>query len=306
MTTQQSRTGLKELQRLDMRIHDARQRIRDFDPQLEEVEAPALSLESDLETSRKRLKEMKLEERRLELGVEEKRERIRKLEERLGNVRNLREEAAVSAELEMVKRAQQNDEQEALTLIDQVRKGEERVSELEAAFSEASELVEPKRQALLVEREEAKKDLDLLEKKRESFAAELDPEEIRIYEAIRGKGQRAAVAELTPDGACGHCFGIVPLQHQNEIRHGDALIRCEGCGVILAAPDPEGEGPGEATAEATAEGAAPEGEEEQASAEGAEESAAEQEGGEPEGAAEPAEEGASVGAGADDGDDDAG
>lgn len=238
---QQTRTGLKELQKLDTRIADARQRIRDFDPRFEEVEEPALILESDLETSRNRQKEMKLEERRLERAVEEKRERIKKLEERLGNVRNLREEAAVSAELEMVKRSLTNDEQEAMTLIDQVRKVEERVSELEAAFEEASELVEPRRKELLTEREEARKDLELLEKEREAFVAEIDDEELRIYEAIRGKGQRAAVAELTEDGACSNCFGMVPLQHQNEIRHGDTLIRCEACGVILAAADPEGE-----------------------------------------------------------------
>lgn len=237
--TEQRRTDLKELQKLDLRIHRARKRIADFDPLFEEVEEPALILESDVNTTRNRLQEMKLEERRLELSTEEKRTRQKKLEERLGSVRNLREEAAVSAELEMVKRALQSDEQEAINLIDQVRKGEERVSELEAAFAEASELVEPKRKELLAEREEAQKDLDLLEKKRESFAAELDQEELRIYEAIRGKGQRAAVAELTEDGACGNCFGMVPLQHQNEIRHGNSLIRCEGCGVILAAPDSE-------------------------------------------------------------------
>ena len=251
---QQTRTGLKELQKLDRRIVEARQRIRDFDPRFEEVEEPALILESDLETSRNRQKEMKLEERRLERAVEEKRERIKKLEERLGNVRNLREEAAVSAELEMVKRSLTNDEQEAMTLIDQVRKVEERVSELEAAFEEASELVEPRRKELLNEREEARKDLELLEKEREAFVAEIDDEELRIYEAIRGKGQRAAVAELTEDGACSNCFGIVPLQHQNEIRHGDALIRCEACGVILAAPDPEGEADEAEAASEEAEG----------------------------------------------------
>lgn len=253
--TQQTRTGLKELQRLDMRIHTARERIRDFDPQFEEVEEPVLVLESELGTSRNRLKEMQAEERRLERSTEEKRERVKKLDERLGGVRNLREEAAVSAELEMVRRALQNDEQEAMTLIDQVRKGEERVSELEAAFAEASELVEPKKKALLAEREEAKKDLDLLEKRRESFAAELEREELRIYDAIRGKGQRAAVAELTEDGACGNCFGIVPPQHQNEIRHGDTLIRCEACGVILAAPDPEAAAKEEAAAAAAADAA---------------------------------------------------
>ena len=43
---------------------------------------------------------------------------------------------------------------------------------------------------------------------------------------------------------------MVPLQFQNEIRHGTALIRCESCGVILAAPDPEGVAAEAAAAEA--------------------------------------------------------
>jgi predicted nucleic acid-binding Zn-ribbon protein len=237
--TQQRRTALKELQKLDIRIQDARQRIRDFDPMFEEVEAPSLILEGDLEKSRKRLQEMKLEERRLELSTEEKRDRLKRLDERSASVRNLREEAAVSAELEMVKRGLQNDEQEAFTLLDQVGRVSERVAELESAFAEASQLVEPRRDELLAEREQAKKDLEILEGEREICVGAIDPAEIRIYDAIRGgEGQRAAVSELTEDGACGNCFGVVPLQHQNEIRHGETLIRCEACGVILAAPEP--------------------------------------------------------------------
>lgn len=239
--TEQRRTDLKQLQKLDIRIEDAKKRISSFDPLFEEVEEPALILEGDLNTTRNRLQEMKLEERRVELSTEEKRTRQKRLEERLGSVKNLREEAAVSAELEMVKRALQNDEQEALTLLDQIRKMEERQEELEAAFAEASELVEPKRQALLDEREEARKELEALREERSRFAEGIDPSELKIYEAIRSGRRAIAVAALTQDGACGHCFGMIPLQLRNEILHGESLIRCESCGVILAAPDPEAE-----------------------------------------------------------------
>jgi predicted nucleic acid-binding Zn-ribbon protein len=250
--TQQRRTALKELQKLDVSIQEVRQRIQDFDPLLEEVEEPALVLEGELGTSRNRLKEMTLEERRLELSLEEKKDRLKRLDERVASVRNLREEAAVSAELEMVRRALQNDEQEALALLDQIRKGEERVVELEAAFAEAGTLVEPKRDELLAQKEQAGKDLEALERERESFEAGIDPAEIRVYDAIRRGGRSAAVSELTDDGACGNCFGIVPPQLQNEVRHGDALIRCEACGVILAAPEPVEEGAEEAAPEETA------------------------------------------------------
>jgi predicted nucleic acid-binding Zn-ribbon protein len=236
--TQQRRTALKELQKIDVSIQDARAQIRTFDPLFEEIEEPALILEGELGTSRTRLKEMKLEARRLEVSSDERRERIRKLEERLNSVRNLREESAVTTELEMVKRGLENDEIEALTLIDQVRKGEERVTELEAAFKEASDLVEPKKEALLAEREQARSDLASLEKDRDGFTSAMDARELQIYQAIRRGGGRRAISELTEDGACGNCFGMVPLQHQNEVRHGDQLIRCEACGVILAAPEP--------------------------------------------------------------------
>ena len=125
--TEQDRSNLVELQRIDLKILAAQQRIREFDPLLDEVEQPALVLESDAEKTRARLKEINLEERQLELSVAEKRERQKKLDERSGSVRNLREEAAVSAELEMVKRALQNDEQEALSLLDQIRRMEGRL-----------------------------------------------------------------------------------------------------------------------------------------------------------------------------------
>lgn len=250
--TQQRRTALKELQKLDASIFEARERIKSFDPLFEEVEEPALLLESELGTSRNRLKEMKLEARRLESASGDRRERIRKLEERLNSVRNLREESAVSTELEMVRRSLENDETEALTLIDQVRKGEERVAELEEAYNEAHSLVEPKKQALLADRDQVRTELASLEKDREGFTTAMDARELKIYEAIRGGGRRQAISELTEDGACGNCFGIVPLQHQNEVRHGEQLIRCEACGVILAAPEPEPE-PGEEAATDAAE-----------------------------------------------------
>ena len=240
--TEQNRNALKELQHLDIRIQEAQRRLRDFDPLLAEVEEPALALANEVAATRNRLQEMRVEERRLEISTEEKRARVKRLDERLGGVRNLREEAAVSAELDMVKRALQNDEQEAYTLIDQIRKLDGRLQELEAALKEAETQVQPRMQGLLEERESARAGVTALEAEREAFAKGVNARELRLYESIRAGGRRLAVAELTEDGACGHCFGVVPLQLQNEIRQGRALIRCESCGVILAAPsgaDPE-------------------------------------------------------------------
>ena len=263
--TEQDRNNLVELQRIDLKILAVQQQIRDFDPLLGEVEEPALVLESDAQKTRARLKEINLEERQLELSVAEKRERQKRLDERLGSVRNLREEAAVSAELEMVKQALQNDEQEALSILDQIRRMEGRLEELDEAITEARGIVGPRLEELISGRDTAEKELGALEQDRENFVHTMDALEIRLYEGIRRGGRVTAVAALTEAGACSHCFGIVPPQLQNEVRHGESLIRCEGCGVILTLTEYEDELTGVmATEESVEEEAAEESVEEEA------------------------------------------
>jgi predicted nucleic acid-binding Zn-ribbon protein len=254
--TDQTRNALKELQRLDEEIEVARQRISEFGERIADVEEPALALESEVTTTRSRLQELKVEERRTELSAKEKAARVERLDERLKGVRNVREEAAVSAELEMVKRSLESEEQEAYSLLDQIRKIGLQLEEQESALEQARAEVEPRRLELESDRASQEAALGDLQASRTEFATTVSPGEIRMYEGIRKGGRRRAVAALTEDGACGHCFSVLPLQLQNEIRHGRELIRCEACGVILAQPSAEDEEPEDAEdgAAPTAEG----------------------------------------------------
>ena len=115
--TPQTRTSLKELQNLDQEIAAVRSVTQSFDPLLDEVDAPVLRLEQEVQALEKRLTEIRLEENRIELTIEERRVRAAKLQERMEAVRNVREEAAVHAFLEMVRRALESEEQEALSLL---------------------------------------------------------------------------------------------------------------------------------------------------------------------------------------------
>lgn len=235
--TEETKGSLKKLQELDLILEKTQARIATYDPMIAEVEEPALALETELETTQKRLQEMKKEERRLEGAADDRRARVKKLQERLKSVRNLREEAAVQAELDLLQRSLEAEEQEALSLLDQIRKLEERLVSLTAAQKTARAEVEPRRVELLEAQASTREELSRLKEERADYAASVPERELRSYERIRGGGRAVAVATLTADGACGHCFGMIPLQVQNEIRSSGALIPCENCGVLL--------GPGE-------------------------------------------------------------
>jgi predicted nucleic acid-binding Zn-ribbon protein len=238
--TSHTRISLKELQQLDQEIAAVRSAAEDFEPLLEEIDGPVLRLEQDVKGLDKRLTQIRVEENRIELTIEERGVRAAKLQERMEAVRNVREEAAVHAELEMVRRALESEEQEALSLLDQIKRLEERHEEQDEAYREALAEVGPRRAELVEEQESAGDKLESLKAARDAFAAGIDPGERRIYDSIMAGARDVALAELTQDGACGNCFNMVPLQIQNRIRHSDAMIRCEGCGVILTPESAEG------------------------------------------------------------------
>jgi predicted nucleic acid-binding Zn-ribbon protein len=228
---------LKDLQNMDLLLEQIKSRVAEYDPLLAEVEEPALALEQEVATLKGRLQEVQVEERRLEHSADDRRSRSKMIQERLKSVRNLREEAAVRAEMDLLKMALEGDEHEALTLLDQIRKMEDRLNEQQSALEEARTAVEPRRLQLVEEKEKTLQEFALLEEKRKTFAFQVPPRDLQNYERIRSGGRSVAVAALTPDGACGHCFGMVPLQIQNEILKGAVSIACEVCGVLLSAGD---------------------------------------------------------------------
>lgn len=241
--------SLRELQRLDRSIRELNRQIEGFDPQLAEVEDPALRLEGELEQLRRRLEQMQEDARRLHRSTEEKKERSQKLEERLNQVSNLREEAAVKAEADMLRRALEADEKDRLQLAEQIQRAEIAEEEVAERARVAREEVGPRQASLLAERETARNELAELRVRRDAAMELLGTMERRVYESFHASGRPVVVATLTEDGACGNCYNMVPLQLQNEIRAGaDRLVRCEACGVILTSePEPVEEGSPEIT-----------------------------------------------------------
>ena len=238
--TPQTHSTLKELQQMDQEITSIESIVGTFDGKLKKIGEPIVRLEKEGTALKARLQEVSLEENRVELSIEERRVRAAKLQERMNSVRNVREEAAVHAELEMVKRALENDEQEAMSLLDQIRRMEERQEEQDAAYEEALAEVEPKRAELTEEKKTAEVRLEGLLAERDTFASSIDGAQRRVYESIMAGSREVAVSELTNDGACGNCFSVIPLQTQNEIRHSAGMMRCEECGVILSPESDEG------------------------------------------------------------------
>lgn len=251
---------LQRLHRVDMRIRDARGRVDSCDPQLSEVGAVVEQLETQAETTSGRVGELRAEERRLQRSLNDKRLRVAKIEDRLRSVRTVREEAAVQAELGLVRRLLDSEEQEAMNLLEQIERLEARLSDQQAELEEARDAAEPRRQQILADKEAAEREFAGLEEERRAVAATVDQDWLKVYDSLVKSGRKSAVASMLEDGACGACYSVIPLQRQHDIRAAadpaedsagvDAgPVTCEACGVIVTAPksDASGQDPADAS-----------------------------------------------------------
>jgi hypothetical protein len=228
-----TRSALLELQTMDQAIEEAKRMLTEFGPRFESLEAPVRALEQEIEVTRKRLEELRQSARKLEKGAETKRDRLRVYETRMERVRNLREESAARVELDLIRRATEADETEALETMEQATRTDLKLDDLQRQLDKLRSEATPRREELTRAREDAELQLGVLRDRRENHAIRLDKAALRMYERVRAGRSRTALAPLTSEGACGSCFNILPIQQQSEVRRENSLVRCEACGVIL-------------------------------------------------------------------------
>jgi uncharacterized protein len=231
--------SLLELQSLDREITQAESDLQNLEPQIQEADAPLRELQQEIETLRSKLGDMRLQTSKLETAATNKRERLKQYEARLDRIRNAREEAAARTEMDLVRRAIDADEHEALDLMEQTRRTDLKADDLDRQLTRLRTEIEPKKQELVETLQLAEGRLTQLRERRTHHAQHMEPTSLRLYERVRGNRNRVALAPLTADGACGNCFNVIPIQEQSEVRRATTLKRCEACGVILY-PDSNG------------------------------------------------------------------
>jgi uncharacterized protein len=233
---QELHAALLALQEIDDAIIQAQGRVAEFGPQLELLEAPVASATREQESTRSKLEELRSEVQKLERNAEQKRSRLQSYEERLSRARNAREESAIRAEIDLVSRALHADTTDIKQVSEQATRTDLKLDDLQRQIEKAQAEIASRRSELIAARTEAETELEMLLERRRNHSVRLDPPSLRLYERVRSGRARLAVAPLTNEGACGNCFNILPVQEQTEVRRGESLHRCEGCGVILYVP----------------------------------------------------------------------
>jgi predicted nucleic acid-binding Zn-ribbon protein len=151
---------------------------------------------------------------------------------RMNRIKNIRELQALQHEVDQIKQANSQIEEELIAIMEDLearaailRERDEELARLETAW--AGEKSQLQAQIAQLDKEVAETSAG-----RQTIAAQLKGDLIGRYEMIFARRGGTAVVAVT-DGICQGCFMNIPPQLSNEIRKNERLNLCPSCHRIL-------------------------------------------------------------------------
>jgi len=231
---------LLDLHAIDVQVRDAENERKRYEAQLQVVTESVAGLEAGLERVSNELERARLDARAAERAVDDKRAALDRLRGRVNLVQNQKQYSAASLEFDLVKQDVRKLEDRALERLLVVEELESRQSGVQAELDVARSEVGPLAEEVESRRKKLDEELAILRDRRDNLAVRIDETTLILYNRIRSGRSAIALAPLTGEGVCGHCFTAVTVQQEMQIREMSTLVCCEGCGVILHPQDVKG------------------------------------------------------------------
>jgi predicted nucleic acid-binding Zn-ribbon protein len=224
---------LLHLQALDQEWDEKSQAFRATRERL--VEQPELEeARADRDEVEVRVAEKRSALRDAELQIEGLEEKVEQVEESLysGRIRAARELEDLAKDRDYLRGriAQLEDEAlEAMTELDDLEQASAQSSQkletLEDAWSQEHEVLVERYRAL-------HQRLQALQAERQSARQALGSAELALYDELH-RSKSGAVLSPVIDNTCQTCRVTVPSYKAQEVKRGDTIVVCEGCGRIL-------------------------------------------------------------------------
>lgn len=231
-------SALEELQKVDLQIRDLGVTAEQHPARLRQIESEFQKAKGALDALRGKLADNERARRQQQelLGLEK--EKVRKWESRLNELKTPREYAALARELDIAKKTNQGAELEIQRLTAEYDALKGQSAEAEKALGEKEAVVgrEGKEIAGIVA--EIQEKMKALEARRAEVVARCDKGLLSKYERIRKQRGGVAVVPVVA-GTCKGCQMNIPPQMANNLRNADEIQTCPSCHrFIYAAAEP--------------------------------------------------------------------
>ncbi len=224
--------GLIELQEVDNRLDELNEARGDLPLIVEELEEKLNNKNERLVQLKEDLKNAKVRYNEIDHGIEEAREKLKKYEEQLYQVKTNKEYDAITTETETMQNRVDENELELANISETIEELEKQITELESEVTKLEGELEENRSELKGRLEETKEEENLLKQEREIILQKTRPDVVKTYERVRDARGGQGIAKIKGQ-VCGGCFSYIPPQKVVEVKKMLQIYTCEFCGRIL-------------------------------------------------------------------------
>jgi predicted nucleic acid-binding Zn-ribbon protein len=224
--------ALVSLQEVDLRIRELEKDREQIPSRLEEIDALLGGKDSEIAEERNQLDEAEMSRRLLEGDLKAEKEKIKKWEARLTEIRSNRDYQALSREIEAARKAN-------LGIEDEILKKMQEIEDLKTSISQKEQDLAGLGEGLSTERDELEEKLRSINDKisgEEQLRGEakqaVEDRWLRQYETIRKRRDGLAVVAVL-DEHCQGCFMGIPPQLYNIVLKGERIETCPYCHRIV-------------------------------------------------------------------------
>ena len=178
--------ALEELQKVDLQIRDLAQQAEKHPARLKQIETERNQARVALDAQRGRLADNERARRQNEQLLQLEKDKVRKWESRLSELKTPREYAALARELDIAKKTNQTAEEEIRRLSGEYEELKKGIADLEQALGEKEAVVQSEGKQIQDVLSGLQGQVQVLEKERDAVAASVDRSMLSRYERIAG------------------------------------------------------------------------------------------------------------------------
>ncbi len=230
--------ALEDLQKIDLQIRDLAAAAEQHPLRLKQIEGDRNAAKVALDALRGRLADNERARRQQTelLGLEK--EKVRKWEARLNELKTPREYAALARELDIAKKTNQTAEQELQRLGGEYEDLKKGLAAAEVVLAEKEAVVQREGAEIQAQLTSLQEKMKSLEGGRAAAVKACEPSLVGKYERIRTRRGGVAVAAVV-GGTCKGCQMNIPPQMANLLRTGAEIQTCPSCHRFIYAADAE-------------------------------------------------------------------
>jgi predicted nucleic acid-binding Zn-ribbon protein len=223
---------LEELQQIDVELHEIRTRLGAMPARRAQIEAKVLEARRAYDDERARMDANERERRQLDSLLAMERDKVKKWEGRLGDIKTPREYAALSREIDIAKKSNDSASEQIRELATQGVEIRRQLEAREEALAEREEAAQADVGGLDKARTEAEERARALETRRAEAAKQVDPALLAKYENIKKRRAGIAIAQVV-GATCRGCHRNIPPQLAITLQRANSIETCPSCHRII-------------------------------------------------------------------------